>query len=108
MFKCNDCGARFVWPKAVEEARGEYWGMPCSEWVYYCPMCGRWDFEEIHGDEEAGGNMWVSYYLQDGTQGGATITADTYEAAEKWGHDEYGEAWGGIADYGFYEDLERG
>ena len=52
MFKCYECGKRFEWPEEVDEPRGEYWGMPCSERVYYCPMCDGWDFEEIQDDEE--------------------------------------------------------
>lgn len=42
MVKCEDCG----WIgepedlKRVEESRGEFWGAPCWETMYYCPCCG--------------------------------------------------------------------
>lgn len=42
MLICEDCG----WTgepeelKRVEEPRGEFWGIPCSETMYYCPNCG--------------------------------------------------------------------
>ena len=39
MFKC-ECGAMFEYPKEVEESRGEFWGIPCTETMYYCPECG--------------------------------------------------------------------
>ena len=52
MYRCNDCGKEFFEPKAVEESRGEFWGMPCSETMYYCPECGSEDFEEFETDEE--------------------------------------------------------
>lgn len=45
-FICNDCGALFGEPKAVQEDRGEFWGMPACETMYYCPHCGSDDFEE--------------------------------------------------------------
>lgn len=51
MYKCNCCGELFEEPEviSVEEDRGEYWGVPCSETMYYerCPHCGEEDdFEE--------------------------------------------------------------
>lgn len=50
MFKCNHCGKIFDEPYnySVEEDRGEYWGVPCTETVYFseCPECGSDDFEE--------------------------------------------------------------
>lgn len=52
IYKCNDCGKEFLEPQAVEEDRGEFWGMPCSETMYYCPECGSGDFEEIEVEEE--------------------------------------------------------
>lgn len=45
-FKCYECGAEFDTPQAVQEDRGEFWGMPCNETVYYCPVCGG-DFNEL-------------------------------------------------------------
>lgn len=50
-FRCDRCGKIFDWPKAVQESRGEYWGIPCSETMYYSPCCTD-DFEEIMNDEE--------------------------------------------------------
>lgn len=39
MYKCEDCGHIFPTPKRVEEDRGEFWGTPAYETVYYCPRC---------------------------------------------------------------------
>ena len=58
MLKCYECG----WVgdsselRAVQESRGEFWGIPCSETVYYCPCCGSEYIDEDDGkpfdDEE--------------------------------------------------------
>lgn len=46
MYKCIECGHIFeegeqsVW----KEDRGEYWGVPCSETMYGCPIC-KGDYE---------------------------------------------------------------
>lgn len=55
MLRCADCG----WIgysnelQAVEESRGEFWGIPCSETMYYCPKCGSDCLDEYkeQGDE---------------------------------------------------------
>ena len=39
-FHCESCGRDFDRPRQVEESRGEFWGAPCSETMYYCPHCG--------------------------------------------------------------------
>lgn len=39
MFKCFLCNRTFDSPIAVEESRGEFWGIPCSETMYYSPCC---------------------------------------------------------------------
>jgi hypothetical protein len=54
MYRCNDCGCEFCQPKAVEESRGEFWGIPCSETMYYCPNCESDDFDETDEDEPVG------------------------------------------------------
>lgn len=54
MYRCNDCGCEFFQPKVVEESRGEFWGIPCSETMYYCPNCESDDFDETDEDEPAG------------------------------------------------------
>lgn len=51
-FVCNRCGAVFNAPQQVEEDRGEFWGIPCTETMYYCPECGRDDFEECCADAD--------------------------------------------------------
>lgn len=51
-------------------------------------------------------NMWISFYLQDGTQTGETIEAQNINEAEEILRTEYGTEFGGIADYGFYEKEE--
>ena len=50
-------------------------------------------------------DMWISLYLQDGTQGGATLIAVDIDDAEAQLQEKYGEMWGGIADYGFYDEM---
>lgn len=50
-FRCEECGKIFDWPKEVQEYRGEFWGMPCSETMYYSPCCEA-DFEELTDDED--------------------------------------------------------
>ena len=45
-FICYDCGAYFDEPKEVRESRGEFWGAPAFETMYYCPYCESDDFEE--------------------------------------------------------------
>lgn len=53
MFKC-ECGHIFEEPKVVHESRGEFWGAPCWEKMYYCPHCGSDCFDEYdeYEDEE--------------------------------------------------------
>ena len=115
MFKCYECGARFEWPEEVEESRGEYWGCPCTEKVFYCPLCGSSGFTEIEDDEagEEDGKcaIWVSYFLVDGTQCGATLYVDgeketiRHKDVEKMLVEMHGDMYCDIADYGFYDDL---
>ena len=53
MYKC-ECGHIFEEPKVVHESRGEFWGAPCWEKMYYCPNCGSDCFDEYdeYEDEE--------------------------------------------------------
>lgn len=50
-------------------------------------------------------DMWVSFYLQDGTQGMATISARDYDDACEQMREEYGDEFGEIVDYEFYDDM---
>lgn len=50
-FVCLDCGREFDEPKAVQESRGEFWGVPAYETMYYCPYCNG-DFEEVQDTED--------------------------------------------------------
>ena len=52
MFRCNVCGKEFEEPKVVPEYRGEFWGAPAYEDMYYCPFCGDDDYEEETEEEE--------------------------------------------------------
>lgn len=52
IFKCNDCGTIFDSPRCVSESRGEFWGMPAYEDMYYCPHCGGEDFNYAESIEE--------------------------------------------------------
>ena len=39
MYVCNDCGYVFENFDIIEENRGEYWGVSCTETIYACPNC---------------------------------------------------------------------
>lgn len=52
MFRCEDCGAVFEFPKAVQEDRGEFWGTPAFETMYYCPECDSECYDEYDGYDE--------------------------------------------------------
>ena len=54
---CLDCGWRgdISEVKKVQESRGEFWGMPAYETMYYCPLCGSEalaDAPEMEGETE--------------------------------------------------------
>jgi hypothetical protein len=51
-FKCWECGRYFNEYKEVQESRGEFWGIPCSETMCYCPYCNG-DFDEAEVVEKA-------------------------------------------------------
>lgn len=51
MYKCLDCGAIFDKPAQWEEDRGEFWGVPCTETCYGCPVCDG-DYEEFIEKED--------------------------------------------------------
>lgn len=52
-YRCCNCGRLFDYDelKKVEEGRGEYWGIPCYETMYYSPCCQD-DYEEAYEDDE--------------------------------------------------------
>ena len=50
-YKC-ECGCVFDRPRAVRESRGEFWGVPCYETMYYCPACGDGCFDEVDVDDD--------------------------------------------------------
>lgn len=52
-YRCIDCGREFDELEEVQEDRGEFWGMPTYETMYYCPYCGGdvTDNEEEHNDD---------------------------------------------------------
>ena len=54
--KCCNCGKLYDESDliAVEEDRGEFWGSPCTETMYYSPCCR--DYVEEYR-EEAG--LWI-------------------------------------------------
>lgn len=53
MYRCLGCGKLFdVDDVRVEhESRGEFWGMPCTETMYYSPCCMD-DFDDAYEDDE--------------------------------------------------------
>lgn len=61
-----------------------------------------WTVDEVVTKKE----WWVSYYLQDGTQCGGTYMAKDDDELEAILEKEHGDMYGGIADYGCYDDLD--
>ena len=57
LYRCCNCGRVFEHSemKVVEESRGEYWGIPCTERMYYSPCCTD-DFENVYEEDE----LWLS------------------------------------------------
>ncbi len=53
VYRCCNCGKEFDADevKIVEESRGEFWGMPCTERMYYSPCCTD-SFEDVWEDDE--------------------------------------------------------
>lgn len=61
--------------------------------------------ESVIMDEAPKREIWISFYLQNGAQSGATLLAVDVDDAEAQLQEEYGDMWGGIADYGFYDEM---
>lgn len=78
MFKCYECEKLFENPKRVSESRGEFWGMPAYEDVYYCPNCGSEAFGEINNDDITD----EEYYKGEPDY-------DEYEEYERWESERY-------------------
>lgn len=101
MCKCCNCGAIFPVEDVarIEECVGEFWGAPAFEHWDACPVCKDTDIEDYEPME-----YWVSYYLQDGTQTGGTLTVtnkeNAYDQLEEQLKKIHGDNYGGIADYG--------
>ena len=95
-FRCCDCGRTFDEPKEVQESRGEFWGSPCWETMYYCPYCNG-DYEE----NTEGREYWISAYTQSGEQFGATIEAENDDKLFEEFQKQYPDC--EIADYGINE-----
>lgn len=55
MYKCLDCGEIFEEPTSWYEDRGEFWGAPCSEKIWGCPLC-HGSYEEYYESEEEDDN----------------------------------------------------
>lgn len=78
MFKCFGCGKTFDEPKAVEENRGEFWGIPCTETMYYCPHCGdesicHIDYVDTYGTPICEGDAYYDF-------GNAIVAEENIEA----------------------------
>jgi len=52
MYRCEDCGEIFEYPKIESECVGECWGQPAFQDFPYCPHCGSDCFEEYDESEE--------------------------------------------------------
>lgn len=54
MIKCHNCGwtgsADDLHP--VQESRGEFWGTPSYEVMYYCPCCNSDDYDEYEDENK--------------------------------------------------------
>lgn len=52
-YRCLACGKLFDEDevKKVEESRGEFWGFPCTETMYYSPCCTD-DFDDAYEEDE--------------------------------------------------------
>lgn len=72
---CLDCGKRFNHFKRVEESRGEFWGIPCSETMYYCPHCGSDYCADSYDEIEPYNNGYTLFWQGD------EIYFDYYEDA---------------------------
>lgn len=44
---CCDCDCKFEEMGSWEEDRGEFWGTPCKETMYGCPICYSTEVEEV-------------------------------------------------------------
>lgn len=90
MFYCESCGNVFDEPDEVEESRGEFWGMPCSETMYYCPCCGDNDFSKIMEMDGYDKPIYInSYYWETtivGKDGNGSYTENFSEESfeENW------------------------
>ena len=49
-YRCCNCG-EICEIYGVEESRGEFWGFPCKETIYYSDCCND-DFEEVDDEED--------------------------------------------------------
>ena len=54
MLICRECESIFNEDelKIVHEPRGEFWGIPCTEPMAYCPYCGSEWIEDYNEEEE--------------------------------------------------------
>ena len=52
-YVCLGCGKLFDEEdiKVVEESRGEFWGFPCTERMYYSPCCTD-DYDDAYEENE--------------------------------------------------------
>ena len=56
-YHCLECDAEFDEPASWREGRGEFWGVPCSEQMFGCPVChGEFvtteEYEREYGEDE--------------------------------------------------------
>ena len=62
---CFDCGKTFDSAdlKAVQEDRGEFWGAPAFETMYYCPHCGSDQFDDVKNIDRKEFKCWTGMNL---------------------------------------------
>jgi len=103
MLRCDDCGwiGHSEELRAVQESRGEFWGVPAYETMYYCPVCGSEcldDYEEVQEEDDEPyrfENVGYGEYLD--SLDGKTPLVGKYHCVGK-PSDEDGYEWRGFTD----------
>lgn len=101
-YRCVNCGRIFEEDDIVrkEESRGEFWGMPCYETMYYSPCC-KDDFEEL--DMESKKIKVTNEMLK--SLGRPANDNDAKEIAREFGDYDIGEC--EVIDAEFDDDMSE-
>lgn len=102
-YRCCNCGKIFDESDIlrIEESRGEYWGIPCTETMYYSPCCkDDYDVAEETGTIKVTDEMREYIRLKNGRE--PQTNEDAKEIARVFVYDYEMDAY--IADAEFVED----